>query len=56
MKSITSIASLLFCSAFDIPKNLTPSFLLDVGFPQKGTAPSKMHFEKREVKDFATYK
>ena len=43
-------------AAFDIPKNLTPSFLLDVGFPQKGTAPSKMHFEKREVKDFATYK
>ena len=43
-------------AAFDIPANLTPSFLLDVGYPQKGTAPTKMHFEKREVKDFTTYK
>ena len=43
-------------AAFGIPENLTPSFLLDVGYPQKGTAPNKMHFEKREVKDFATYK
>ena len=43
-------------AAFDIPENLTPSFLLDVGYPLKGTAPNKMHFEKREVKDFATYK
>ena len=43
-------------AAFDIPDNLTPSFLLDVGYPQKGVAPSKMHFEKREVKDFVTYK
>ena len=43
-------------AAFGIPGNLTPSFLLDVGYPQKGTAPSKMHFSKREVKDFATYK
>ena len=43
-------------AAFGIPKNLTPSFLLDVGYPLKGAAPNKMHFEKREVKDFATYK
>ena len=43
-------------AAFDIPENLTPSFLLDVGYPLKGAAPNKMHFEKREVKDFATYK
>lgn len=41
-------------AAFDIPSNLTPSFLLDVGYPQKGTAPSKMHFAKRAIKDFAT--
>ena len=43
-------------SPFDIPDNLTPSFLLDIGYPLKGTAPSKMHFEKREVKDFTTYR
>ena len=43
-------------AAFGIPDNLTPSFLLDVGYPQKGTAPSKMHFAKRAVKDFTTYK
>ena len=43
-------------AAFDIPDNLTPSFLLDVGYPEKRTAPSKMHFEKREIKDFTTYK
>ena len=43
-------------AAFGIPENLTPSFLLDVGYPQKGAAPNKMHFEKREVKDFTTYK
>lgn len=43
-------------AAFGIPENLTPSFLLDVGYPLKGTAPSKMHFQKREVKDFTTYK
>ena len=43
-------------AAFGIPKNLTPSFLLDVGYPLKGAAPNKMHFERREVKDFATYK
>ena len=43
-------------AAFDIPDNLTPSFLLDIGYPLKGTAPSKMHFEKREVKDFTTYR
>lgn len=42
-------------AAFDIPGNLTPSFLLDVGYPQKGAAPNKMHFERREVKDFATF-
>ncbi len=43
-------------AAFDIPDILTPSFLLDVGYPLNGTAPNKMHFERREVKDFATYK
>lgn len=43
-------------AAFDIPDNLTPSFLLDVGYPLKGTAPNKMHFERRDVKDFAVYK
>lgn len=43
-------------AAFDIPGNLTPSFILDVGYPQKGTAPNKMHFERREVKDFTTYR
>ena len=43
-------------AAFDMPGNLTPAFLLDVGYPQQGVAPSKMHFEKREVKDFVTYK
>ncbi len=43
-------------AAFDIPANLTPSFLLDVGYPDKGAAPSKMHFDKREVNDFVTYK
>ena len=43
-------------AAFDIPANLTPSFLLDVGYPQKGTAPTKMHFEKRDIKNLATYK
>ena len=42
-------------AAFEIPDNLTPSFLLDVGYPMKGTAPSKMHLEKRAVKDFATF-
>ena len=43
-------------AAFDMPANLTPSFLLDVGYQQKGASPNKMHFERREVKDFATYK
>ena len=43
-------------AAFDMPANLTPSFLLDVGYQQKGAFPNKMHFERREVKDFATYK
>ncbi|MBQ3341536.1 MAG: nitroreductase family protein [Kiritimatiellae bacterium] len=43
-------------AAFDIPANLTPSFLLDVGYPQKGTDPTKMHFEKRDIKNLATYK
>lgn len=43
-------------AAFDIPSSLVPSFLLDVGYPAKGTAPAKMHFEKRAVKDFATFK
>ena len=43
-------------AAFDISGNLTPSFLLDVGYPQKGTAPNKMHFERRAVKDFAEYR
>ena len=43
-------------AAFDIPENLTPSFLLDVGYPANGVAPAKPHFEKREVKDFTTYK
>lgn len=43
-------------AAFDIPGNLAPSFLLDVGYPQKGTAPNKMHFERRAVKDFAEYR
>jgi len=42
-------------AAFAIPDNLVVSFLLDVGYPAKGTAPNKMHFEKREVKDFTTY-
>lgn len=41
-------------AAFEIPANLTPSFMLDVGYPAKGTAPNKMHFEKREVNDFTT--
>jgi len=43
-------------AAFDIPDNLTPSFLLDVGYPSKGAAPTKMHFDKREATDFTTYK
>lgn len=43
-------------AAFDIPSNLSPSFLLDVGYPLKGAVPNKMHFERREVKDFAVYK
>lgn len=43
-------------AAFDIPDNLTPSFLLDVGYPLKGTAPNKMHFERRETRNFAAYK
>ncbi len=43
-------------AAFDIPGNLTPSFLLDVGYPQKGVAPSKMHSDKRDIKDFVTYR
>ncbi len=43
-------------AAFDIPGNLVPSFLLDVGYPLKGTAPNKMHFERRAAKDFAVYK
>ena len=51
LRTVFSVAA-----AFDIPGNLTPSFLLDVGYSHKGTAPSKMHFERREVKDFATYK
>ena len=42
-------------AAFGIPGNLTPSFLLDVGYPLKGATPNKMHFERREVKDFAVY-
>jgi len=41
-------------AVFEIPANLTPSFMLDVGYPAKGTAPNKMHFEKREVNDFTT--
>ena len=43
-------------AAFDIPDNLTPSILLDVGYPQQGVAPSKLHFEKRDIKDLTTYK
>jgi len=43
-------------AAFGIPGNLTPSFLLDVGYAPKGTAPGKMHFERREAKDFAVYR
>lgn len=43
-------------ATFDIPDNLSPSFLLDAGYPQKGTAPNNMHFTRREVNDFATYK
>lgn len=43
-------------AAFEIPDSLTPSFLLDVGYPQARTAPSELHFERREVKDFATYR
>ena len=43
-------------AAFGIPENLTPSFLLDVGYPANGAAPNKMHFERREAKDFATYR
>lgn len=43
-------------AAFDIPENLTPSFLLDVGYPANGVAPAKPHFEKRDINDFTTYK
>ena len=43
-------------AAFEIPENHTPSFLLDVGYPANGAAPAKPHFEKREVKDFTSYK
>lgn len=43
-------------AAFEIPDNLAVSFLLDVGYPAKGAAPNKMHFEKRDIKDFTTYK
>lgn len=41
-------------AAFGIPANLTPAFLLDVGYPAQGVAPAKPHFEKRDVADFTT--
>ena len=38
--------------AFGIPENEHPVFLLDVGYPANGVSPSKMHYEKKEIKDF----
>lgn len=38
--------------AFGIPENEHPDFLLDVGYPIKGAAPTKMHYEKKDIKDF----
>ncbi|MBQ5531642.1 MAG: nitroreductase family protein [Kiritimatiellae bacterium] len=43
-------------AAFGVPGNLEPSFILDAGYPLKGAAPNKMHFERRAVKDFAEYR
>ena len=43
-------------AAFGIPENLTPSFMLDVGYPAPGVAPSPMHSAKRAVVEFVTYK
>lgn len=38
--------------AFGIPENEHPAFLLDVGYPINGAAPTKMHYEKKNIKDF----
>ena len=46
----------ILAAAFEIPENLTPSFMIDVGYPAPGVAPSPMHSAKRAVVDFVTYK
>ena len=46
----------ILAAAFEIPENLTPSFMLDVGYPAPGVAPSPMHSAKRTIVDFVTYK
>ena len=42
--------------AFAIPESEHPAFLLDVGYPASGAAPTKNHFDKRPIEDFVTYK
>ena len=41
--------------AFGIPENMIPVALLPIGYPKEGTKPSKLHFKKNDIKEFAEY-
>ena len=40
---------------FKIPENMIPIALLPLGYPQEGAKPSKLHFQKKDVKEMVEY-
>ena len=40
---------------FKIPENMVPIALLPLGYPREGAKPSKLHFQKKDVKEMVEY-
>ena len=40
---------------FKIPENMIPIALLPLGYPKEGAKPSKLHFQKKDVKELVEY-
>ena len=40
---------------FKIPENMIPIALLPLGYPKEGAKPSKLHFQKKDVKEMVEY-
>ena len=40
---------------FKIPENMIPIALLLLGYPKEGAKPSKLHFQKKDVKEMVEY-